>query len=132
MKVVDAFDENRPRPVYGKKCHARLRHGGAVWHPDLDEERQRDKEFQKRELENIIPFHDRSVFHSARFIDEAIRRSIEFPAILEDGIYVVLVDMGFECGFDAYRDQLTRIATVVHDSEGEVLTVQPGGPKKLW
>jgi hypothetical protein len=64
-------------------------------------------------------------------VEDAIRKSVEFPAQVEDGFnsnFVVVFDMGYEVGYDARGQRRTSTVTVVLNQVGEVITVFPGSP----
>jgi len=122
MRVVDP--QARPRPFIGRRTHARLRHDYATWHED-------HRNDALAASTKLLPFEDRSKFDSFQIIKEAIDRSVEYSAIIEDGKnrnFVVVFDMGYEVGFDARAKRRTSSVTVVLSPVGEVITVHPGTP----
>jgi hypothetical protein len=46
-----------------------------------------------------------------------------------NGNFIVLVDFGYDVGFDALWNRRTSIATVIMKATGEIITVFPGRPE---
>lgn len=114
--------KHRPRPYLTSKTHARLRHDYATWHPD--HAAQADRSSSRK-----LPFFDKSKFDSAVFINEAITRSYEYPALVaQNGNHVVAFDFGHFIGWDANAKRRTSAVTVVIRPTGEVITAPPGTP----
>lgn len=118
MKIIEA--KSRKRPFKTQKTHARLRHDYAVWHSD-------HLHHVNAMTSHKLPFENKSKFDSAKIIDVAIDRSINYPAIEgKNGNHVVTFDMGYLTGFDAKANRRTSAVTVVLKPSGEVITAHPG------
>lgn len=120
IRVVDP--KQKPRPFVSADSHARLRHDHALWHPD-----HVDKVLRKTSPK--IPFLDKSKFDSYTIALDAITKSANYPATLENnGLLVTTFDLGYVTGFDARRNSRVSSATVVTKTTGEVVTAYPGIP----
>ncbi len=114
--------KQKPRPFLSADSHVRLRHDYALWHPD-----HVDKVLQKTSPK--IPFSDKSKFDSYTIALDAITKSANYPATLENnGLLVTTFDLGHLTGFDARRNTRVSSATVVMKATGEVVTAYPGIP----
>ena len=122
MRIV--LSKDRPKPFVGPRTHARLRHDYATWHED-------HRTAALKSSKEKLPFENRSKFDTFQIVEDAIERSIEFPAVVEDGSnrnFVIAFDMGYDVGYDARAKGRTSAVTVVLSPIGEVITVHPGTP----
>jgi hypothetical protein len=104
--------------------HGRQRHGGAPWHPDYVHET-----LAIPRAKNKLPYETKSSFDTVTLINDAITKSVKLPAIVgENGNLIMMVDFGYEIGFDASRRRRTSVVSVVCDPTGEIITVFPGRP----
>ena len=145
MKVIDA--KNKPKLKLNAKSivpvHARFRHTyNRNLKGDTDEEKEKwkaereeyDKKAEKKGKGKFLPFEHneglegiKSVFDSYYIAEEAIRKSVNFPAYESRGNLITVFSLPYEVGCDK-KNKRTNTVTVITDSHGVVITTHPGLP----